>query len=1085
MGRALIAASLTVVAGVAVNQVLDGGKLSGSWGYLALVFTFMGALAQAPLPASGSSEGTRRRGSQRDYLRRVRSSVGSMETLGLVTQAEFVLRTKQVYVDVTLQPKTVTAAETDSGIGPTPPSGPPAVGQRAPLSAFLTSGCVLAVLGAAGSGKTTLARHTALEMAEHRWPSGPRRRLPVLLYLRDHAEALQADQPEGLPQIAVTAEWLHGVISAEWLERCLERGQCVVLLDGLDEVADAQHRTRVVRWVEAQISRYPGNSFVITSRPQGYTPRLSSADVLQVQRFTNRQIQTFLHAWYRAIEHRARQDDPHDIDRLAAQAADDLFQRISGRPALYDLAANPLLLTMIANVHRYRGSLPGSRAALYEEVCQVLLHRRQEAKHLTDGLDGDKQERIVQELALYMMRHHMRDIPVQDAQRAIRSILERTAPDLAPEAFLAQARRSGLLMERQYGRYGFAHLTLQEYLAAALIPGHAARRQLLIDNVGDPWWRETTLLWAARADAGPVVEACLAVRTVTALNLAFACVAEARELDPALRARLDALLTTDPTNPEEVRLLDGVAAARELQETHALDDEGTRICSRPVSADLWNRYINHTGGGPWPSGSTELQNVDLWAYDIEGFLRWLNGLFGDGISYRSPTSGEARHALNSDLCVGRALYATDRDWFADRSRVRLVSATPALHPHRPTPEQVNEYPELILEHTYLLFRLLQPQSPLDFPQLLAYAQPRDLTNPDHQLLHSLDLLHTFDRLSLIDRARGSTFDRVHDRLAERGLDRERTVTLGRILDYTLDLDHLPIVNPDDPAAFERDLVHIHARVLGFARALAREFHLPDTVDAGDPLSRALIFSSTLRRILSQHVVPFYTADDMGHDLRLILQSNFSFVVTPQHVRDLDLIRELDTDRDLIHHLDSSGDFDFSLDLDLTFAHAVARSDLGALDLETLAMLGRTCNQLMRRLLINSTPRTGSREGVMPSISEFLHRELGAADAWSPADDPAAALDLALDFVRARYGPVLGPLIENAQRLAAPLWDRSRPLRQSDVVLAATSILAVLVSAEGASSELSQPLRAALAALIALTPGTTASPKEKLLVLVRN
>ncbi|WP_242882426.1 NACHT domain-containing protein [Actinomadura litoris] len=1077
MGRALIAASLMVVAGVAVNQILDGGRLSWSWGYLALVFTVLGALAQTSPPAAGAPGGPRRRrGSQRDYLRRVRSSVGQMETIGLVTQAEFVLRTQQVYVDVTLQPKTVSAAETDSGIGPTPQAAPPAVGQRAPLAAFLTSGCVLAVLGAAGSGKTTLARHTALEMAERRWPSGPRRRLPVLLYLRDHAEALQAVQPEGLPQVAVTAQWLNGVISADWLERRLERGQCVILLDGLDEVADARHRTRVVRWVEAQISRYPGNSFVITSRPQGYAPnRLTRADVLQVQRFTNRQIHTFLHAWYRAIERRARQDDPQEIDRLAAQAADDLFQRISSRPALYDLAANPLLLTMIANVHRYRGSLPGSRAALYEEVCQVLLHRRQEAKNLTDGLDGDKKERIVQELALYMMVHHLRDIPMLDAQRAIRPILQRTAPDLTPEAFLAQARRSGLLMERQYGRYGFAHLTLQEYLAAALISGHAFLRRLLTDHVSDPWWRETTLLWAARADAGPVVEACLRVSTVTALNLAYACVAEARELDPALRARLDALLTSDPANPEEVRLLDGVAAARELQDTQALDDEGTHICSSPVSIDLWNRYLHHTGRGPWRSVPADIQN----------FLSWLNGLFGDGISYRLPTLSEARHALSSDLCPGTTIYAAGNERNGDRGWARLVPATPYLHPHRPTPEQINDYPDLILDHTSLLFRLLYPQSVLDFLLLLAYTRPRDLANPDYQLLHALDLLHTLDRLSLFDRARASGHPREAG--ADRDLNRGRSITFGCALDLAYDLG--PLLGTDIGGAragiFERDIDRVRGRVLEFARAMTHELDPSYTIDARYPLNRVHILARTLRRTLPfQQAGSPHGVSGISRDFRLDMEFDSPFVSNSERARDRDLADDLAVTRALTRRLNSAN-FDFSLDFDLTFARALARSDLGALDLGTLNGVGRACDRLMRRLPSSAAPRRRRGQDTRPSMAEFIHRELRSAGAWPPTDEPVVALERALLFVGTHNVPVPGFLIENALRLAAPLWNRSRPVRQSDMVLAATCVLAAVVSAEGAPPELVRLLRAALSALIALTPGTTAVPRDKLLVLVRN
>ncbi|MEU8119131.1 NACHT domain-containing protein [Spirillospora sp. NPDC049024] len=753
VGRALVGASLAVAAGVAVNQIYDNGKLSWSWGYLALVFTVSGALAQAapqpPAPAPDAAPSSpplagRRKGSRRAYLRRMRSAVDQMETIGLVTQAEYVLRTRQVYVDVMLRPRPVTEAVADTGIGSVPS---PEAGRRASLASFLAPGRVLAVLGAAGSGKTTLVRHTALEIAERRRRGWRRRlQLPLLLYLRDHAEEIATEEPKGLAQIAVTAPWLNDAVSAEWLEERLRRGRCVVLLDGLDEVADSRDRGRVVQWVEDQISRYPANAFVVTSRPVGYDAnRLSRADVLQVQRFTSRQIRDFLHAWYRAIEHRARQGDPREIDRLASEAADDLFRRVSGRPTLSDLAANPLLLTMIANVHRYRGSLPGSRVALYEEVCQVLLHRRQEAKNLrdtdVDGMSGEKKERIVQELAWYMMRRELRDIPAGEAERAIGTVLERTAPDITPAAFLIHVKRSGLLLEHQYGRYGFAHLTLQEYLASMLVPAHASRRQLLMDNVSTPWWREVTLLWAARADASPVVEACLEDRTVTALNLAYACAEEARELDPGLRTRLDRLLRTAPRDADERRLLDGVVAARTLQDTHALDD-GTRVCTHPVSDDLWARCRARMGGRHLPADVS----ADLWTRDIKDFLIWLNGLFGDGTDYRLPTLAEARQILGQDLFSRRTrvgakviLYAADQDWADDHGQVRLVPFSPTVSPHRPSGRQLDAYPALILRHAHVLFRLFPSAVPTTFVDLLAFARPRDLGRAEDRLLHALDL----------------------------------------------------------------------------------------------------------------------------------------------------------------------------------------------------------------------------------------------------------------------------------------------------------------------------------------------------------
>jgi hypothetical protein len=172
VGRSVFLGSLLVAGGAAVNQLLTGdGRLSWTGAYFALVFTVLGVLLDR-LPARAG--GGERRPSRRRYLRRVRASVEQMETVGLVTQAEYVLRARQVYVDVGLQPREVTGTVPDGGVGGVA-AGP--AGARMPLASFLTGGCVLAVLGAAGSGKTTMVRYTALEMAEQRWRPWPVERI--------------------------------------------------------------------------------------------------------------------------------------------------------------------------------------------------------------------------------------------------------------------------------------------------------------------------------------------------------------------------------------------------------------------------------------------------------------------------------------------------------------------------------------------------------------------------------------------------------------------------------------------------------------------------------------------------------------------------------------------------------------------------------------------------------------------------------------------------------------------------------------------------------------------------------------------
>ncbi|GAA0947145.1 NACHT domain-containing protein [Actinocorallia libanotica] len=1036
--RVLLVAVVTamVPTGVAGNQVLQDGK----WNWWAL-----GAALAIVVAAEGVNQWLQHRGegepgpgdgreSRRGYLRRVRSSVGHMETIGLVTQAEFVLRTRQVYVDVMLRPRTVSDAAVDPGVGPRRRGGPVA-GRRAPLGSFLDEGCVLAVLGAAGSGKTTLARYTALEMAARRPPPWRRdfwrrRRIPVLLYLRDHAETILGEPPRSLAQVAAEARWLGGVVAAGWLERRLAAGRCVVLLDGLDEVADTADRARVVRWVETQIGRYPGNSFVVTSRPAGYDAnRLPGADVLQVQRFTSGQIHDFLHSWYRAIERRARRsgrhDDPGEIDRIAAAAADDLFHRISGSPALYDLAANPLLLTMIANVHRYRSGLPGSRVALYEEMCQVLLHRRQEAKGLVrpaepDGVDGDRQQRVVQEIAWHMMRNRLRDISLHAAERAIRPVLERTVSGVSPHEFLTRIKKSGLLLERRYRHYGFVHLTLQEYLAASLVPEHHARRQILIDNVGDPWWRETTLLWAARNDATPVVEACLHARTVTSLGLAYACAAEARELDAPVRARLDEILASDPVDPEETRLLDGVAAARALSRTRALDDSGARICAAPVDQELWSR---HTFRDRLPSSPA----ARPWTSDVRRFLSWLDYLTPGGIGYRLPTPAEARLAHSGGLHE-TVLWAAEHG-----ARHPVLVVPPHLpHPHRPTPQQIAAYPDLILDHTRLLFLLLHPRSPLTFTQLIAYARPRDLSRQDHRLIQAIDLVHAIDNIGAHTPALASALSRV----------------LNRVLIRAPDLD--------SARSIPRDLTHV--RAYGFPRGLDIERNYSSDLYRAHGLARGLgiDLDHAQARARAQ-------ARDLGIDL----------------ARELDIAHELDL-RLAPGPFSIESDRDFYRDL--AYARAVRASYLGELSPSVLFGLASACRHVAHAFSRQVGAMTTRQRRAAPRLPDFLREKLDSLAAVPPADDPKVVLK----ELRTRTGKAeKAALLTNALDNVSLLTSRIRPVRQSDIVLAATAVLAVLLADEGdPESEDSPLLRGLLAALIAITPDTDDAPsRDRHLVLV--
>ncbi|MFI8104909.1 NACHT domain-containing protein [Streptomyces sp. NPDC086023] len=758
-GRTVGSAALTVTVGVAVNQILNDDKFSWTWLYVSLAVAVLAFLYSESVPRARAGDG---RGSRRVYLRQLRADVRDMETVGIATHGEFVLRTHQVYVDVSLAPQTVQATAGAPYLGAVSEQET-APGRRRSLESVLrdaeegTAARILAVVGGPGSGKTTLARSTALSLCERgRRPWA--RRLPVLLYLRDHAATLLADEPPHLAQVAVSAGWLEGKVSAGWLERRLDAGRCVVLLDGLDEVADPAERGRVAAWVTRQTQRHPDNVYVVTSRPHGYqTNPLPGAEVLQVRRFTGDQISRYLHQWHYAMESRARAltrraaraatDGPlarlrtrADTDRHVRAAADrgarDLLARLRAESALYDLASNPLLLTMIANVHRYRGELPGTRAGLYAEMCDVLLHRRYEDRGLRDatGLSGPHKQHVIQHLALAMMRARVRDWPAADAARAIRRPLRHVPGSVPPELFLAEARKSGLLVERDHGFYGFAHLTLQEYLAAALLSTPRADTGLLTGNIGDPWWRETVLLWCAGNDATDVITACLDTGTVPALALAADCADQAGTVDPAVRARLETRLSPpalgEPHDPSRERLLAGIHATRFLRDTVPLG-ESAALCLRPVPRVLYDCFVRqeetdgrhhpsrpdttgsgaHANGGGTDDGPTVA--TGMLSGDAERFVAWLGSVTA-GLVHRLPMPAELPLRVDPDDAevhpepsAGLAAFVNRHTvWVRDGTETVLLRPPGVPWPFRPPAERVRAAPAADLGEAARHLRLL-------------------------------------------------------------------------------------------------------------------------------------------------------------------------------------------------------------------------------------------------------------------------------------------------------------------------------------------------------------------------------------------
>jgi hypothetical protein len=387
----------------------------------------------------------------------------------------------------------------------------------------------LVILGEPGSGKSISLKYIALMLARG---EGPARfgldvpYVPLTARLADYARELR-----DRPSLALDAFLLRMVQETcdchprlgEYLRAALSAGACLILLDGLDEVGDdpAQGnslRTQVVDRVQRFADRWCSgdrrNRIVVTSRIEGYwAETLRDFEHVELSRLqAPDEVEAFLLRWYSAHE---RSHDAtlsvEEAERRAKDRAADLMPQLMGSPGVRRLAANPLLLTILALMHQNVGRLPNRRVALYRMCSETLIESWRQAQvgvrsPLLVELGDEKVIQIMAPLAYWL--HEERPggaMPFEEWRGRLRKILVESEEFKADEAeriagsFLDHARYSnGLLAERSLGQYGFFHLTFEEYLAGWHLADQPAeaRRAMLERHWEDPRWSEVILLAA-------------------------------------------------------------------------------------------------------------------------------------------------------------------------------------------------------------------------------------------------------------------------------------------------------------------------------------------------------------------------------------------------------------------------------------------------------------------------------------------------------------------------------------------------------------------------------------------------------------
>jgi len=357
----------------------------------------------------------------------------------------------------------------------------------------------LVLLGDPGSGKSSFTNHLLFLCAGHLldkknplpngWPT--HKALPVKITLRELAIDLQNAGAKAWLQLSAKERDRKLLDAMEThLEKRLNReaaafhlpllaaltaGECLIVLDGLDEVPFAERGL-----MRAAISALAGlkgaNLFIVTCRKNSWDPQeaLPAFHVTTLEPFTDTQIESFVEHWYGGL---------HAVGVLPQQLANERLRQMKDdiAPLPGDLKSNPLLLTTMAVVHFHDTRLPDERVVLYKRAAEVMLKRWELLKAGADslpettlGISDRELYPALRELAYVAHatgKKEAADIPREKATAVlVKHFARYEYPDALAGKFLDYIdQRAGLLVGKGglklKASYSFPHRTFQEFFA--------------------------------------------------------------------------------------------------------------------------------------------------------------------------------------------------------------------------------------------------------------------------------------------------------------------------------------------------------------------------------------------------------------------------------------------------------------------------------------------------------------------------------------------------------------------------------------------------------------------------------------------
>jgi formylglycine-generating enzyme required for sulfatase activity len=445
-----------------------------------------------------------------DYLSNLKNSVSRVELLGLDLKESITNGLPQVYVPAVTQ------------AGMRDEEKPKEAGHSSRLLLELLGDSSLYVPGDPGSGKSTFCRWVAYVVAnggvpEHEipapdelresLPNSLRGKLPLLVPMRDFADYINCGRTDWSRKDLERAlcQWVDRKadgLTADILERNLQQGNTLLLIDGVDEVpetlgeglATCNPRNALLSGLSAALPKWikAGNRVLMTSRPYGLSSGQRSQvnlDAVQLLPLNQEGQRLFISRWYAAADHSQWRT-----------LGDGLIKEMTDRAELEPLRENPLLLTALCVKFKEGKRLPHDIMKLFDSVVEQVLFNR----YRGSDLERTKVRMRLEVAALAMQwgsdpEHRLQvprpEVSVTEIEQALARYAQAN-PATEGGAILVAERcedllvNSGLLLPVGERKVSFYHLIFQDFLAAArLVRENKPFANMLTEYARHPEWR--------------------------------------------------------------------------------------------------------------------------------------------------------------------------------------------------------------------------------------------------------------------------------------------------------------------------------------------------------------------------------------------------------------------------------------------------------------------------------------------------------------------------------------------------------------------------------------------------------------------